>query len=802
MNMKKYKEPLTDFVCNSTCIRWIILISVTLMFTVLNYPNLVITKHSYSIGDVVERDIKAPKDFFIEDSTATEQKRRQAAESVLTVYDHDTTLSDKLARNLDEAFSLVRSVYDSDDPSSPENSTEAPAESTGDTESNLSNHNQILQMKEAFEGKLGLPVNDGAYKVLEKERFPKEIPQLIAQLLADILDNGVVSNKELLLKEADKGITLRNLESKSEKTQFLLKHLYSLDQSKAMVRIIGQPLMKELNYNLRNLVVDFTQSLIQPNITMNRSETEERKKQAAGAVKPILYQIKAGEMLLREGERVTEMQLLKLGSLQDQINQNQMVANVIGAAGIILCLFNIFYFVYFSHQKEFNTQPNKNLLFIATIFILFCFITEIVPSYSISFNRATEFSPHMSSVIFGIPLASSSMLICMFLGIDVAMAFSILIATGSAIILQNRFEVFIYVLLSCLMAAYWIHHCQQRKMIIQAGLKISVLNMVLAIVINTYSGNISSLKLLWDTGFAFLGGVGSGIVTLGLAPLIEVAFGFTTEITFLELANLERPILRRLMIEAPGTYHHSVVVGTMVEAAAAEIGANSLLAKVCGYYHDIGKIKKPLYFIENQINCKNKHDKLAPSMSSLILISHVKDGVEIAKKYKLGQSITDAIKQHHGNSLISFFYEKAKQLKGKEAVNIDNYRYPGPRPQTREAGLVMLADVVEAASRTLENPTPARIQGLVQKLINKIFSDGQLDDCELTLKDLHLIAKSFHTILNGIHHHRIEYTESIVPITGKVKDGHTDKQQPKQTPDTSGDDQKKGQSHLKRLGLS
>ena len=327
------------------------------------------------------------------------------------------------------------------------------------------------------------------------------------------------------------------------------------------------------------------------------------------------------------------------------------------------------------------------------------------------------------------------------------------------------------------------------------------MNVILVMTIQAYMGDSSVYKLLWDWAFAFMGGVGAGIVAAGIAPLVEIAFDYTTDIKLLELANLDQPLLRRLMIEAPGTYHHSVIVGNMVEAAAAEIGANPLLAKVCGYYHDIGKIKKPLYFIENQTNGINRHDKLAPSMSSLILISHVKDGVEIAKKYKLGHVIIETIRQSHGTSLISYFYKKAKQLKG-EAVNIDDFRYPGPRPQTREAGLVMLADIVEAASRTLPNPTPSKIQGLVQNLINNVFSDGQLDNCELTLKDLHNIAKSFNKILYGIHHHRIEYPEKPLLSNGKRKNGSTDRQQAKQIQDISERSTEKGQSHLKRLGLS
>jgi putative nucleotidyltransferase with HDIG domain len=240
------------------------------------------------------------------------------------------------------------------------------------------------------------------------------------------------------------------------------------------------------------------------------------------------------------------------------------------------------------------------------------------------------------------------------------------------------------------------------------------------------------------------------------------------------------------MLEAPGTYHHSVIVGSMAEAAAAEIEANSLLAKATGYYHDIGKIRKPQYFIENQRSGRNKHDRLAPSMSILIITAHLKDGVEIAREHRLAPAIIEGIRSHHGTGLIRFFYDKARQLKGDEAVNPEDYRYPGPKPRTREAALVMLADVVEAASRTLDNPTPARIKGLVKTLLDRVLSDGQLDECELTLKDLGTISRSFNAILNGIHHHRIEYTDQRPAAgdngNGRPKDGHPDRQPAKTAP--------------------
>jgi putative nucleotidyltransferase with HDIG domain len=257
------------------------------------------------------------------------------------------------------------------------------------------------------------------------------------------------------------------------------------------------------------------------------------------------------------------------------------------------------------------------------------------------------------------------------------------------------------------------------------------------------------------------------------------------------------------MLRAPGTYHHSLVVGSLVEAAAREIGANHLLARAAALYHDIGKIKKADYFVENQMGVPNRHEKLAPSMSALILISHVKEGVELAKKYRLGRPIIDIMAQHHGTRRIHFFYNKAlecRQAAGRSEPAEENFRYPGPRPQTREAGLVMLADTVEAAARSLEHPNPARIKGLVQKQINKVFAEGQLNECELTLKDLHKIAKSFNTILNGIFHQRVEYPDAV----DKVKKKHADTD-PKQQCAQSGQAepaQDEAQTDLRRLGMS
>jgi hypothetical protein len=411
------------------------------------------------------------------------------------------------------------------------------------------------------------------------------------------------------------------------------------------------------------------------------------------------------------------------------------------------------------------------------------------------------------ALLFAMPVACGAMLISIFQGIALAVSFSLIISVLASLISGGNVEFFVYFFISSLVAAYGVRDFTERGILIKTGLKLGLIHIILSFSIEMIYASIYTMESVIASASGLVGGILTGVVTTGILPLVEMSFGFTTDIKRLELANLDKPLLRQLMVQAPGTYHHSVIVSNLVEASAKPVQANPLLAKVGAYYHDIGKIKKPLYFIENQIWSENKHEKLAPSMSSLILISHVKDGLELAKEHNLGGEIIDIIQQHHGTGLISFFFQKAKERrvsKGGKSTGVkeEDFRYPGPRPQTKEAGLVMLADMVEAASRSLIDPTPSRIQGVVQKIINKIFSDGQLHECELTLKDLHEIAKSFNMTLSGIFHQRVEYPEIAAKASKRGVNGHTDKSSAENSGTKKSDDKTEAERSLKRLGLS
>lgn len=337
---------------------------------------------------------------------------------------------------------------------------------------------------------------------------------------------------------------------------------------------------------------------------------------------------------------------------------------------------------------------------------------------------------------------------------------ALLLTLASAVALSSMWsrpaELAMLFMVSGMAGALMVYGARKSMTIIIAGFAVGIIQVV--VFVFTRAMNLVDP---YQYVFLFLNGIISGIVCVGILPIFEFLFGTITNIRLLELADFNHPLLNRLMLEAPGTYHHSLIVGNLSEAASRAVGANSLLARIGAYYHDIGKLTKPGYFSENQCVVGNVHESLAPNMSKLVIMNHVKEGVELAKEYRLNPHIVDFIRQHHGTSLVYFFYRKALENGQEQAgVKEDVFRYPGPKPTTKEAAIVLLADSVEAATRALKEPTLAKMEELVHKIINNKFIDGQLDECDLTLKDLEKISQVFIHILTGISHTRVHYPEA------------------------------------------
>jgi putative nucleotidyltransferase with HDIG domain len=508
-------------------------------------------------------------------------------------------------------------------------------------------------------------------------------------------------------------------------------------------------------------------------------------------------------MILRDGDRVTPEQEMKLAGLSSAKSLTSKIFSAIGVLGQVLVLL---YFPYrFARKNIRKFRPsNKDLVLLALLTSGHFLLLRTLNSISATLGGAFP-SIATDDYIFLFPFAATAIMVRIFINSEVALVYAAICAPLAGLI-YGSLPVVVYSMLGSIIGAHGVRHCENRGIIFTAGIKVSVVNLALTLSFILFNGTFFSVQTIYAAIFAVASGVITSVLVTGAIPLIESIFQYTTDIKLLELTNLNSPVLRELMVRAPGTYHHSVVVGNLVEAAAEAINANPLLARVAAYYHDIGKTSKAQYFIENQSGGENKHDKLSPSMSALILISHVKEGAELARINRLGQPVADIIRQSHGTALIKFFFQKAQeQAVGDQVVDEHEFRYPGPKPQTREAGLVLLADCVEAASRTLTDPTPARIQGLVQKIINNIFIDGQLDECELTLKNLHEIAWSFNKILTGIYHQRIDYPQPAFKekTTGGKKQGEHSDNEPAKALETVDKGVEAGRSEdIKRLGMS
>jgi len=751
-----------------------------LVLTIIIVPKGGFIPDYYAPGDIASRDIKAPKDLLIPDLSLTEQKRLDAEGTVPLLYDFDPRTGIEIADHLIQAFQYLHT----------ESAKGQPLE-------NL--HKEV-------ESSLGISLTDQELKALNEVPATGEVLEQLRGLVSRALTGMVVGNLQLFQADREKGISIRDLVTQTEATGLGQQRVIGLNDVSAALNQQFKAIHAFTGRHRQTLLA-VTQKLLRPNLTFNKNETEARKRAAREAVKPVLFQVKKGEMIVREGERVSEEQIKKLRALRDLGNDYSTFRTAAGLfLAIALLLFTCHRFAR-RNIRKYHPQ-NRDLLFLVTAFISLFVLIKLAIFVANALESAFPYVDS-STYYYIFPFAAGAMLVRIVLNSEVALVFSVLSSLLLGVLFGNSLFISLYALVGSLTAAHWVRHCKERSTLYRAGFRLSLVNSLMVLGILLIAGRPLDDQFIYKLAFAMAGGLVCAVIVNGTIPLVESLFKYTTDIKLLELANMNTPVLRELMIQAPGTYHHSVIVGNLVEAAAEAINANPLLARVAAYYHDIGKIRKPLYFIENLGNQDNKHDKLAPSMSALILMSHVKDGVELARENKLGAMLVEIIRQHHGTALIKFFYDRAKSKEdpGVQQVDERDYRYPGPKPQTREAALIMLADAVEAASRTLTEPTPARIQGMVQKIVNNIFIDGQLDECELTLKDLHNIAKSFNRILAGIFHQRIDYPEPAYKEREKEptkrKNGEdTNRESAKTAKDQEAEPAKGGAEDLKRLGMS
>jgi putative nucleotidyltransferase with HDIG domain len=725
-----------------------------------------------SLGQFSSTVVKATRDYDIPDEETTLRKREEAREAVLPVYDYDVTVAEVAIERVRSAFALMREVVrETELRLKTRESIEARAE---EIRRRSGRRNEDLVPTEAWlrafeerraewQRRLETHVDDESFKVFAEARFSDEVQREIERLV--LLANGIMvaEYRDPLALSDGRGIAVRRKSGSqvvSEKVVTDLSPIRDQSEIRLDVERWSANLPAEMPPALRKAALTLVSREVRANLRFNREETEERRRAAAESVKPVVIQLKKGEKIIGDGERIEHRHLVIFAAIKSQYGTQDSASVRLGGGLFAVLLVVVVYGFARSSLRRFR-PTRKDALLGATVTVTLLGLTNL--SVTIADALHDRF-PQISgeALYYAAPFAAGAMLIRFVLGSEPAVVFSLVFAGLSGVLVGDSLEVAIYTLIGSLVAAANVARAKDRAALFRAGVATGATNACAVLCFTLLGNKMAGWSTVTGVAAGFVGGaLLVPILVMGIAPLIEAGFGYTTDIKLLELANLNHPALKELIVQAPGTYHHSIIIGSLVEAAAEAIGANPLLARVCAYYHDIGKGKNPLFFGENQRG-ENKHDKLAPQMSALIIKRHVIDGVEMARHYKLPKQVADAIPQHHGTRLVGFFYHKAvKEQEGKAEgqplADDAAYRYGGPKPQFREAALVMIADAVEASSRAVQEPTPAKLQALVQKIINGIFADGQLDECDLTLRDLNEIARSFYRTLGAIYHTRPDY---------------------------------------------
>ncbi|MFH0953937.1 MAG: HDIG domain-containing metalloprotein [Verrucomicrobiota bacterium] len=699
-------------------------------------------------GQRAPATVVAAVDFTCEDLARTELNRRQAADTIPPVFSVNYGLHNTAIRSLDK---LVERLAQLNQPSTPPRTAK-------DVDREISTVIDLLglSLSAADAHKLAPPGREdevlGVIKTALRETWAGGIVSAREKQTAY---QGVAASGRITLHAPDGGfsglLTLSKLP--------LPEEALASTVDKIALGLGGTTVPK-------NLLTSLLKPWIAPNLAYDPLATDEQRNGAARAVSPVAMKVRAGTAIVEAGERITSQILEQLRAHNERLaqiespydrfvervgNAGLLVAVLIGCVGLL----QIF-------SPDTLRRDSKILLLVAL-----SVLSLLAAKGILQLSSTTRLIPS-AAVRFALPLGLAPLLASILMGSGAAIPLGLWNSFAMAVLLDNDFTVFTLGVVVTVVAALSTRDVRRRPQIYRAGLVVGLAEVLYALSLASISQQSVSV-VTSQVVAALMSGVLCALIASLLIPLFEMSLGITTNLTLLELSDMANPLLQRLAMEAPGTYHHSIVVANLGMPAATRIRANALLVRACAYFHDIGKLAKPEYFSENMHLKDNPHDDLAPSMSALLITTHVKEGVGLARRYKLPRSIADGIEQHHGTGLVSYFYHRARQQHEAEQANggrtngrsvrEQDFRYAGPRPRSREMAILLLADAVEAAARSLEKPTPHRIRNLVDEIVESKLRDGQLDACNLTLAELSTIKESFVFTLANMLHVRIAYPQ-------------------------------------------
>jgi putative nucleotidyltransferase with HDIG domain len=717
-------------------------------------------------GAIAMQDIKADQNYELIDQKSSQALKDEAAARVLPVYDFDSLVAQDRLEKIHDAFLLGRQELKDD----------------GDDDAKRSDEEREEQLRQDFNVALGVALADDGYLLIRHRAFSEDLEKALSAFIEHVQKKSVVFDKSEIVPGGQRpGIIMRILSDKAEipeQTVADFSNVLSVQEARDFFKnselsdIQKQFSLEFMDHDVVRDALQLMPQFIKPDFSLNAQETEVRREKARTSVQNTIYKLQKGQMIIRSGDRYEPWHITVLEGIRATRLQTNVLVRFIGVLSLVLIALMVVHFYASKHLRKFRPQ-NKDLYFMGVMLVGFLAMLRVGSFMASGLQDAMPFPVDIKTFYYLIPISAGGMMVRYILNSETAFVFAVVLSLFSGLFLDSNLEIGVYYLIGGIFAANAIGHIDRRSNVFRCGFGLGLINVFLVVslsLINKISvaSTVDLQGLLTDCSFAFMGGIFSALTMLAVSPIVETLFNYTTNIHLLELANMNHPLLREMIVRSPGTYHHSQLVGILAEAGAQAIGANPLFARVASYYHDIGKMKKPQYFIENQKG-DNPHDRLAPSMSALIIEAHVQDGLDMARQHKLPKVIADVIPEHQGTKLIGFFYHKARKLaeaNGAAEVDERDYRYKGPKPQSREGGLIMLADTIEAAVRSMPDKAPQKIQATVEKLVNAHFVDGQLNECDLTLRDLHLIIEAFVKILVGIYHQRVEYPQESAKRSG------------------------------------
>lgn len=721
------------------------------------------------VGEIAGADIIAPSDLTIEDQETTANRRVAAEQTVPPAYAFDTNGFPETEARVRRFFERGREWLQS------------PAEDRKP---------EVLQ-KELLD-RIGVEIEVRPLTALTKAKFAKDLEESLVGIIGKVTAQGVILSKNLFIQgELERGFTLVGAPGE-ERT---VRVADILDIKEAKERFAAEVDVLDVPDRSKMLLINLADVFLVPNIAFDKAETEARKARARIGVETVFYTIKKGKVIVRKGDEVTAESAKQVRLVNIELGRRpSWFTNFAGTFLLFALLFITLWFYLKSILRSGN--PLKKFVMMGTTLVLSLVLyrLSLFLAESLSGNASISTFATSEVYLYAFPFQVGTLLFAFLTSDHLALIYAILNSLMAGFVLGPNYYPMIFCLIGGIAAIYGVKVYQRhrRTSTLRAGIfVVAPVNVIAVVTVHLIRERIGGLG---QASAEVLMGLVGGALSAGLAfillPIFENFFRLVTSTKLLELTNSDLPIFRQMALEAPGSYHHSLVVATLAEKAAEEIKADPMLAKAGALYHDIGKIKMPEYFIENRTADFDLHKDLTPSLSTLVIVNHVKEGIEIARKLKLPARLRDIIEQHHGSSLVRYFYQKAKENYDPELQKIgeEDYRYPGPRPTSKEAGLVMLADSAEAASRSLRAPTKDSLRRLITEIFNSYLQDGQLDDCDFSLRDLRAAAASFFSILYAVYHPRVEYpgfefeTKKEKRAPAPRKDNGHDHQQTAQAP--------------------